>query len=141
MPKRGRIVGYGGGGVRSAFEVRWASNRPPAHRPPAVRAGDRVLYRTNAHMDDLAEAIIVDVLDTRDNPQEYHPGGIPVDDPWPWVLLRVDPATIPASWDKRRRATAALTVKTKEARLAGSAGYLHPLWRTFPQPVCGAKGM
>lgn len=133
--KGDRIIGFGGAGSRSQFEVAWANNRWLAHRPPAVVAGDRVFYRSNDWLE-MADAVIVAVLwDDTEEPSLYGP------DPWPWVILRIDPDRIPASWDKRQRSLARLDIKTKEARLKGSAGYLHSAWSVYPQPDCGAGGM
>jgi hypothetical protein len=136
VPKGGLIVGHGHG-PRSAFECRWAANRPRGHRPPPVRAGDTVFYRSN-DFTEPSEAIVVQVLDTEDNPQEYTPDGRRVDDPWFHVLLRLNPDKFPPSWDKRQRALAQMMIRTQEARLRGSAGYLHPLWEMYPQPAVGA---
>jgi len=90
-----------------------------------------VLYRSN-DWGDPVPAIIVAILD--DPEADGTRLGL---DPWPAVILRIDPDKIPESWDKRQRALARLDIQTWEARLEGTAGYLHPLWRLFPQPKAG----
>jgi hypothetical protein len=131
--KTDRIIGFEAGTPRMAPELEWAHNRPADHRPPAVSAGDRVLYRSNDWFEPVP-AIVVTVLDAPGS--DANRTGM---DPWPAVILRIDPDRIPASWDKRQRALAKLDIKTWEARLAGSAGYLHPLWMMFPQMKTGGR--
>lgn len=138
VPKGGHIVGFGHG-PRSQFEVSWAHNRPRTHRPPAVAIGDRVLYRSNDWTEPVV-AIVVGLAEIEGDPNTMLPGGLPHPDPWPSVILRIDPDQIPDSWDKRQRGLARLAIQCQEARLEGSAGYLHPDWHLYPQPRCGSAG-
>lgn len=99
------------------------------------KVGDRVLYRSNDWFDEVP-AIVIEIHDQdRADPNLFHEDGTPKPDPWPKVTLRIDPDQIPASWDKRRRALARVNIETWEARLEGSAGWLHPLWQLYPRPA------
>lgn len=134
-PKGGHIVGSS---VRTQEEIRWAHNRPHAARPPMCKPGDRVLYRSNEWFDEVP-AIVIEVEDQdRENLNLFNEDGTLRPDPWPFVVLKVDPDQIPAHWDKRRRALARVLIRTQEARLEGSAGWLHPLWQMYPRPLIRA---
>lgn len=139
-PKGGRIVGFGGAGSRSAFEVAWAHDRPAHHRPPMCKAGDVVLYRSNDWFDEIPATVVEIVWDDRAD-QGFHSRPRFDADPWPNVRLKIAEHQIPADWDKRRRALARLGIMAHESRLVGSAGWLHPLWEHYPRPAFGAEGM
>jgi len=105
--------------------VIWARCRPPADRPPLPAPGDEVWFRADAH-GPLVPATVLEIL--IGNQQDlsvwryvvHDPAAGPVldgegrplmelvDDPWPDVVLRVGAS---------RHAT-------KEARIAGSPGWL-----------------
>ena len=131
-----------------------ARNRPHHERPPLPKVGDKVWYRhahwerdpvSGAHIPpELVTVIAVQDLGEKDDPNLWAPlrtslgmyvadtnGQVhqPVPDPWPWVdLKRPD----------RRKADGSLmgygqTVRTMEARMRGSAGWLPLDYRQRPE--------
>lgn len=116
-------MGLVGGRQRGAAEVAWAHNRPTAHRTPAPKIGDKVKYRANSWRDDeILDAEILDVQwDHPDDMQLTTPNG-PHPDPWPWVILGYEVNKVPKM------------VRTREARLDGSAGWLPLDWQRWPRP-------
>ena len=118
------------GRQRGQGEVTWAHNRPAAHRTPAPKVGDRVKYRANSWRDDeIVDAQILDVQwDHPDDMQLMTKAG-PHPDPWPWVILGYEQGKTP------------MTVRTREARLEGSAGWLPLDWQRWPRPAHGDDDM
>lgn len=138
------VVGAGTGG-RGTFEVHWARDEPvpnlgwhpamPRRRPtPPLKRGDHVLYRSN----DWFEPIDAEVVDPLADPN--HPD-MQWSQPWPIVLLKITPEWPEHKLDVsgHRLAGAAgprpYLIKTQEARLVGTAGWL-PLdheTRAYPE--------
>lgn len=118
------------GMTMTAESVAWARCRPPAARARLPEVGERVLYRAMAHgptmgaevtavdMDNRQDLnvwrFVVDPQDPSRGPRRNASGDYVmelVDDPWPDATLRID-------------GVSGLHV-CREARLAGSPGWLH----------------
>lgn len=135
-------------------EFAHARNRPHAERPALPAVGDRVWYR-HVHWErdplgglvpaELVTVLAVQKLDDRSDPNLWQPvresSGAPVldgdgrqvwapvPDPWPWVdLLRPDRVKPDGGF-----AGYGQVVRTREARVRGSAGWLPLDYRDRPE--------
>lgn len=108
----------------SAGEYRWARQRPVADRTPIPSVGDEVLYRHAPweppvpadvlHVQPFEDMADPNLWSDIDGP-EGMPIWVPAVDPWPLLTLR---------------AHGYGRVKTREARLRGSPGWLPLDWQS-----------
>lgn len=129
------------------IECSYARNRVSSERTPVPAVGDPVYYRHNEWDSEVDVAVVREVqnLQQYDDPnlwqiqrdQNNRPvadgfGGVlmvPVNDPWPWIVLRSERYGLRRTW---------------ESRVRGSAGWLPLNWRTRPVWLAGdliARGL
>ena len=99
---------------RSDGELWWARHRPLSARPPVPEVGAGCLYRSNDWFDPVPARVL------RVHWDEFGDVNLLGDDPWPWLTLDVPGQPY--------------RVKTREARLDGSAGWLPVDYQRWPRP-------
>lgn len=115
--------------VTGAESKRWAWHRQPDEREDPPQPGDVVLFRTEEWASPVP-AVVTEVQNmirhndghggSHPDPHVWDENGLLRPDPWPWVTLRLgDDGT-------------GREVRSKEARVRGSAGWLRPGSRWAP---------